>query len=370
MPLTNCFTHYREDYMRAHFPQLDGLRAVAVCLVLLHHFGGPLAAFFDQGYYAVDLFFVISGFLITSILVAEQSGFSSAYYTFVGRRSLRIFPVYYVAIAAMYVMGIGTTHRDIGYLATYTWNYASDRWQGSEIFYLWSLSVEEQFYLFWPVLVLLLRRRLTLLLCATVLIITIGYAQLIFNLFPQLTPYNYTGLINRMGSLGFGAFGAVAMTRFRIPERVCESAALEFGMLLVLVWTQVTQNQLRLPLMGLCSLFLVIKAVRSSFCIWGVKAFLEHRVTQHIGRVSYGIYVYHLPLAFIISVYLFDPIWLQIPFDRFGLLSKLRWNAWIIKLPLFSLLTIGLASVSYRFMERPILALKERWFPVGKLPAG
>ena len=359
-----------KQQVRVHFPQLDGLRAVAVSLVLFHHFGGSLAAFFDQGYYAVDLFFVISGFLITSILVTDQSTVSGAYYTFVGRRSLRIFPVYYVAIATMYVTGIGTTRRDIGYLATYTWNYASDRWQGSEIFYLWSLSVEEQFYLFWPVLVLLLRRRLTLLLCATGLIITIGYAQLIFNLFPQLTPYNYTGLINRMGSLGFGAFGAVTMTRFRIPERVCESAALEFGMLSVLVWTQVTQNQLRLPLMGLCSLFLVIKAVRSSFCIWGVKAFLEHRVTQHIGRVSYGIYVYHLPLAFIISVYLFDPIWLQIPFDRFGLLSKLRWNAWIIKLPLFSLLTIGLASVSYRFMERPILALKERWFPVAKLPAG
>ncbi|MBC7968279.1 MAG: hypothetical protein H7Z17_20425, partial [Fuerstia sp.] len=85
--------------------------------------------------------------------------------------------------------------------------------------------------------------------------------------------------------------------------------------------------------------------------------------------VSYGVYVYHIPLAFVISVYLFDPIWLQIPFDQFGLLSKLRWNAWIIKLPLFSLLTVGLASVSYRFMEKPILALKERWFPVSKIPA-
>ena len=352
--------------VRVHFPQLDGLRAVAVCLVLLHHFGGSLAAFFDQGYYAVDLFFVISGFLITSILVAEQSGFSGAYYTFVGRRSLRIFPVYYVALAAMYVMGIGTTRRDIGYLATYTWNYASDRWQGSEIFYLWSLSVEEQFYLFWPVLVLLLRRRLTLLLCVTVLIITIGYAQLTVNLFPQLSPYNYTGLINRMGSLGFGAFGAVAMTRFRIPERVYESAALEFGMLSVLVWTQVTENHWRLPVMGLCSLFLVIKAVRGSFRMWGVKGLLEHRLTQHIGRVSYGIYVYHIPLAFVISAYVFDPVWLQIPFDQFGLLCKLRWHSWIIKLPLFSLLTLGLASISYRWMEKPILAMKERWFPLRK----
>jgi peptidoglycan/LPS O-acetylase OafA/YrhL len=351
------------EFNRKYFPALDGLRAVAILMVLVHHLGGYIGSFFDAGYYGVDLFFVISGYLITSILVSSKGRFPEAYKTFLGRRTLRIFPIYYLTLAVLYAFNVGATRKGIVYLCTYTWNYARHLWDGSQIHYLWSLSVEEQFYLFWPVVALLLRERMRLLLCLTIVVIAVGYAQLTMNLFPSLAPFNYTGLINRMGSLGLGAFGAVVLCLCRIPNAVYRSVSLEAAVLSVLVWTQATGSKLRFPLMGVCSLFLVLKAVRGEIRIWGFRQLLDSELMQSIGRVSYGIYLYHIPVALLAGAWIVDPIWFNIPFDELGMLSKLRWHSWILKLPLFSGITILLAMASYRWIEKPILACKDLWFP-------
>jgi peptidoglycan/LPS O-acetylase OafA/YrhL len=72
---------------------LDGLRGIAILMVLLEHFGGPVGAFLKSGYFGVDLFFVLSGFLITGILLSEKCCSGAALMSFAGRRSLRIFPL-------------------------------------------------------------------------------------------------------------------------------------------------------------------------------------------------------------------------------------------------------------------------------------
>lgn len=347
---------------RSYFPKLDGLRAIAILLVLVHHFGGYLASFFDAGYYGVDLFFVISGYLITSILLGSAENFGPAYKTFLGRRTLRIFPVYYIALVAMYALSIGSTRENIVYLATYTWNYASQHTDSTEIFYLWSLSVEEQFYLFWPFVVLLLRHRPNVLLALTLLIVAIGYAQLMANIFPAMSPYNYTGLINRMGSLGTGALGAVLIRRGHLPEKIFRNPLLEVVFLVLLVWTQIAEQKVRFPLMGVCSLFLVLKCVHGDFKFPGLTWLLEHGVMQYIGRISYGIYVYHVPIGVLLGAWVVEPLWQQIPFDSLGPLSKLRWHSWLLKLPLYSGAAIMLAAISFRWFEKPILAKKDVWF--------
>ena len=347
-----------------YYPVLDGLRAVAIGLVLLHHFGGYLAEKTgDTGYYGVDLFFVISGYLITSILFRSSGNFSVAYKTFLGRRTLRIFPVYYAALGVMYVANVGTTRDNIAYLLTYTWNYAKGSWHGSEIHYVWSLCVEEQFYLFWPFVVLCLRGRHRLMLASTLFIISVGYAQLMANIFPALAPYNYTGLINRMGSLGIGAFGAIAVCSIRLPRWVSHNLLTEVVVIGILAWTLVTTEKLRFPLMGICSLILVLKATEGRFLIPGLDYLLRHRFTQHVGRVSYGIYVFHIPVAVLLGRYMVEPLWQSIPFDEFGPLNVVRWHSWLIKLPLYSLVTLLLATYSFRWFERPILAKKDVWFP-------
>jgi len=344
-----------------YYPKLDGLRAFAVACVLVEHFGGSLAKFFDQGYYGVDLFFVISGFLITLILVSSTGTFSAAYRRFLGRRALRIFPLYYGVVIIVCLMNVSTSRDNWLYLVTYTWNYAPNN--EGPVFYLWSLSVEEQFYLFWPLIVLLFRRRLNCLMVATGAVIAIGYGQLLFNLVPSISMYNYTGLINRMGSLGMGALAATLLSARRIPSGLLTSVCVESATFIGLFWSQVSVSGWRFPVMGLCSSVLVLKAVQGEFRVPGVESLLRNSKLQQFGRVSYGIYLFHVPIKLFLDHYVFNPVWLSLPFESFGLLSKLRWHSWMVKLPLYSGLAWLLATVSYQWFERHVLAFKDIWFP-------
>ncbi len=249
-----------------HYPAIDGLRAIAISLVILEHFGGQLPKYFCAGYYGVDLFFVISGYLITGILLRSDGGFATAFRTFMGRRILRIFPLYYFAILLFWLSAFGSTRDDVGWLLTYTWNYPAALRKGDNwLFYLWSLSVEEQFYIFWPLVVLTLRGRAAMLMNLTMLIVLVSYGQLMYDIFPAISPWNYTGLINRMGSLGLGSLAAVAITIRRVPAAVLQNAAIELVIWLMLTWALVFSSALRAPILGVCSTMLVIKASVGSF---------------------------------------------------------------------------------------------------------
>jgi len=351
-----------------YFRELDGLRAFAITLVIIEHFGGPLGSFYSGGYYGVDLFFIISGFLITSILLKSQdSSFWEAYRMFMGRRVLRIFPIYYLALFIFYAVDFASSRADIGWLVTYTWNYAAV-WNKNELFYLWTLSVEEQYYLFWPLLVFALRYRTRTLFAITLLIVVIGYGQLLFDLFPTLTPSNYTGLFNRMGSLGLGSAGAIAVSRGWNLNVLSESLSIEIVTIGVLAWalTASSNCNVRLPFLGLCSLIIVLKAVIGEFKIRQIGAVLSSNIAVFIGRVSYGIYIIHWPLGIMLTIYVFDPVWLQIDFSNLGHLENLRRHSWIFKLPMVYVATVVVAYFSYRYFEKPFLNLKDRWFPIGQ----
>ena len=150
-------------------PSLDGLRAIAIGLVLIEHLRGTagfaaLTVFDDieLGRLGVRIFFVISGFLITSLLVQESRATGRVdLWGFYLRRAFRIFPAFYtyvIAVAILDAMGVVAT-RSGDYLAaiTYTANYHHDH--GWPLGHIWSLSVEEQFYVVWPAIVLIVGRR-------------------------------------------------------------------------------------------------------------------------------------------------------------------------------------------------------------------
>lgn len=350
-------------------PRIDGLRFIAISLVLVHHLGGSLAGSMQGGYYGVDLFFVISGYLITGILVRDKGhNFGESYRAFVGRRALRIFPAYYALIIILLIINFGPTRELFPWLATYTFNYPSAlierAHEPNEIFYLWSLSVEEQFYLLWPPLVILLRNRKPALFAATAIIVLIGYSQISHNIFPALTPYNYTGTINRMGSLGLGAMGAIWVSWRPLSSRIFRNLAIEVAVVALTLTTLFVSFPYRYVLMGPCSLFLVLKAGNFDFQIKPLESVLTSRSAVFIGAISYGIYLYHVPVGVLLNEHMFDYFWLAIPFDSFpGKLEKLRWHSWIIKFPVYSGFTILLAWASFRWFESPILKLKDRWFP-------
>ena len=150
---------------------LDGVRGIAILLVVLFHlpmqpgWGGALGLTLPFGWMGVQLFFVLSGFLITRILISSKEQPFGAYLRrLYVRRVLRIFPLYYGFLLALGAVYLATAlpeplERYWPYLATFTWNWtrADAAWEESNRFvHLWSLSVEEQFYLVWPALVVLL----------------------------------------------------------------------------------------------------------------------------------------------------------------------------------------------------------------------
>ena len=151
--------------------QLDTVRAVAVGMVIVSHWAPRTTTFWFSGYVGVQLFFVISGFLITGILLdarrkADKFGIprSAALKSFYVRRFLRIFPLFYATLAIALLLGFPTVRASIGWLVLYLSNALfaiRGRWIG-EIAHFWSLSVEEQFYLVWPVLILFTPKRLLL----------------------------------------------------------------------------------------------------------------------------------------------------------------------------------------------------------------
>jgi peptidoglycan/LPS O-acetylase OafA/YrhL len=354
-------------------PRLDGLRCVAISLVLFEHFGWRGGSVL-LGYYGVDLFFVISGFLITGILLKEPEGSTgTALKRFFGRRALRIFPPYYLLLVVLLAFDVSTARAMWAPLFTYTFNYAvvlhNEAHGESPLFYLWSLSVEEQFYLIWPTLILGMKHRRRLLALLILAVVAAGYSQLLWNIVPPMERFNYTGLFNRMGSLGLGAFGAVYVARRNPPRVVFLNPWMELACLAVLVFAVGWASPCRSVLMGLGSLFLVIKAARFRFQTPGLDRILTHRSVVYVGMISYGIYLYHLPLGNVFTPYLFDPVWKAVPFSDLGVLEKLRWHSWLIKVPLYGGLSIAIAAASHRWFETPILRLKDRWFPVNQKPA-
>src|SRR6266550_2788258 len=177
--------------LSSRIASLDGLRGCAILLVLLFHFTARapyptdhasirLQSVFDLGWSGVDLFFVLSGFLITGLLI-DAKGSAGYFKVFYARRALRILPLYYGTLVVMFVLPYLLTSvmnptyitpfRDQiwywGYLQNY--HYLTNAW--SDIAGpFWTLAIEEQFYLVWPLVVLLLSRKHLLRLCFAVIV--------------------------------------------------------------------------------------------------------------------------------------------------------------------------------------------------------
>ncbi len=356
-----------------HKPLLDGVRGVAILMVLLEHFGGPVGSSIHSGYFGVDLFFVLSGFLITGILLSEHGFAGGALWRFLGRRVLRIFPLYYVLLAVLWMFNFSFVRRELGWFAAYVWNYrvteiTDGNWLLGEIppAYPWSLSVEEQFYVFWPFVVLSLCARPLVFRLVSGAIIVMAFVQITFGLFPAIAQWDYTGLPTRMGALALGGLVAsIGKTGKvgRLPKWVVVLAG--FGAFALMpcggAW--------RLPIVTiLLSLVVHAAASGSTGLIWVDRVLCNKRL-RFLGRISYGVYLLHIPIAYYFIMYCFDPWWKALDWESFGVFEKIRWHSWLVKLPVCSLLSVAVATLSYYRFEKPILSLKDLWFSGKRLGA-
>ncbi len=349
-----------------HVKQIDGLRFIAVFLVLIEHFATSVGKHFEAGFYGVDLFFTISGFLITGILINAKEPFFTAYKKFLGRRTLRIFPLYYAVVFVLYIMHHPTVQQYIVNFLTYTYNYAWVAYNipGNSAAHFWSLSVEEQFYLFWPLLMLLLRQNKNALQILFVTLLLICAAQFCFHIFPKIQPYNVSGLFPRAYSLVMGGMGAFLIQQGKLPYKLLENKIIEILVFITLVATLLISKggDIQYIICPVCSLFIVLKASHKGFTVKGFDNFLNNSKIIYIGTISYGIYIFHYPLGDYLTQYIFDPVWNKINFAALGKLNALKYNSWIIKLPLYTLASIVLAHFSFNYFEKPILKLKDKFF--------
>jgi peptidoglycan/LPS O-acetylase OafA/YrhL len=296
-------------YTNNHVKALDGLRGIAVILVVLYHCFNfdTLHIITKIGWIGVDLFFVLSGFLITGILLDTKHE-SHSYRNFIGRRTLRIFPLYYLIIFLFFLVTklSSIDHFNIlinnqAYFWTYTQNlfFAFKGWpQGSpHLNHFWSLAIEEQFYLFWPALILTVNERNVLRISIFLILICIALRNLV-----PLYPFSYVFTLTRMDGLLVGGILAILIRKNKaLLERIIPAlfaASFSIIMAIYLFTHSFADNNPLFIKIGYtlfdvffgCLIIMLFDAGKYGRILRG---FTESKYLIFFGKYSYGIYVYH-----------------------------------------------------------------------------
>jgi peptidoglycan/LPS O-acetylase OafA/YrhL len=343
---------------------LDGIRGIAILLVLFYHLHVPL---FDMGWCGVDLFFVLSGFLITSILL-NTKGSPSYFSSFYARRMLRIFPLYFSFLFAYFCVFIPVAHH-FGRAADFTtagqfwyWFYLQNWWNGAGheipwLSHLWSLAVEEQFYLVWPLLVFLLSRR-ALAYCSAVSIVGCLLLRVIFVHHHALPELIHRATVFRIDTLALGGVLAVLVAR-GIRGTHLKYPAL-FGIVLLGIGLHWVPAQSRLMItvgytgIATASAYLVFHAVTNTGSSEYVCRVLRSGLLRRLGKYSYGMYVLHLPIVRSLSSSR-DAVMSHFGYQP-GTLANEGVSWFAIALGCFA--SYGAALLSWHLVEKHFLRLK------------
>jgi len=352
-----------------YLPALDGVRGIAVLLVVWSHFPyvtdsavsmsiWKVGQALRVGYFGVDLFFVLSGFLITRILLNElqQTG-RICYQNFYIKRILRIFPIYYLCVA-VFAVCFDWNWDLLGSLLSYTFNwYKPFHVESIALEHTWSLSVEEQFYLLWPPLLAVLPRRSRGVATGFVIpAVSVGIALLISASFESSLAANiiYMSTATRMISLSLGAYLALiefAGGRLKTWQSVsiltagaavllCDNVARGVHVLGPggLYWSAALLGYAMVSCGAVATL---IFSDRKAVAL--VKDLLILGPLRYIGKISYGLYLYHLLILFLMNI---APYQVQSGGTSVG------------RLMAAATLTFVVAHLSYQYLERPLLGLK------------
>jgi peptidoglycan/LPS O-acetylase OafA/YrhL len=361
----------------SYIPQFDGLRGLSILAVFIAHSefvrALPHAGFLEYGRLGVDLFFVLSGFLITGILLDSREN-PHYFRNFYARRVLRIWPLYYLLLMAIFLVlplfvssTRGTARHTWPFFVLYIQNLFVHLPTPFGLEPTWSLAIEEQFYITWPLLVALLRKRtLALVLLCTVAVSLslriIGYefgASLKFV-------HNFT--FCRLDAIAFGSLSAIWLRSKGCTLELWNRRARQFmalGLVGVFAARLLFGQQstvLSYTLIAICFTSFLGVSLTSECQTSLLGTFLTTRALRYVGKISYGLYLLHMPIFLLVGNY-----------ARQRMLSS-HFPATINIL--ITLLQFGVAfaaaATSWRFFETPILRLKAL-FPSGsrmKSPQG
>jgi peptidoglycan/LPS O-acetylase OafA/YrhL len=340
-------------------PQLDGLRAIAICAVLAQHL---FETHFHGAWVGVDIFFVLSGFLITSILISEHERTGAiSFKNFYGRRALRLLPALLIGITLTGLLTlVGMTPfksaEAFGHAAVaalfYFANFVNHETMGTLV-HTWSLSVEEQFYLLWPIVLTLIVLRLkpiSRIAVVMTLIATFAATRWYFEAEHESWWNLYRWFHTRADELMAGALIALLSASWpeRIPvlARTLKIPAYAAAAFLAYIFVTANADQRWLYQWG----FVAIAAC-CALVVFSVQFDLRNPVARvlqtkplvWLGKRSYGVYVYHVPVIWAIAHQV------HFPAGTVGMVLAL-----LTKIAA----TFALSWASYRWIESPALGLK------------
>lgn len=343
-----------------YIKQLDGIRAIAALMVMFFHFFKNIEAnsqFYSAikkisifGQTGVSLFFVLSGFLITRILLStkEKKNYFKNFYL---RRALRIFPLYYLFLIIYYFLIPSISNFQFVpfnqqiYYWIYIQNFAiTFNWKNSGPDHFWSLAVEEHFYLFWPLMVYFIQYQKIKL--GLLLIIILAFISRLFFIENKIDVFYFT--LTRMDELALGALLASFEKDGKLNYAKTKIFFISIVILMVptiILWIHTTgkSNSLiqlfkfnLISLIYFCLVGLTVCLKNENF----LNKILKSKFFIYTGKISYGLYVYH-PLCFFMTSVLLKVTNVSISFF------------------LSFLLTYLIASLSYYFYESYFISLKK-----------
>jgi peptidoglycan/LPS O-acetylase OafA/YrhL len=354
---------------RPHYPAVDGLRGLAIITVVVYHNFGFINKYLFFGWLSVDLFFVISGFLITDILLGAVGG-KNFLRNFYYRRVLRIFPLYYLSLILFLIVlpklpiesGIKYYTDNQAWLWAYlqNWLYIFRPPENTNTLnHLWSLAVEEQFYLLWPLAILVLKKPKHLLLFISLLLsATIGLRLWIWMYhLPGFAYYNlYT--FTRIDGICIGCMVALLLKidpgflKKYTTGIVLFFAIMNFAFFFINRYYQFSFPYLALVgyttfamLLGL----LLNKAISAENKL--INVIFNIPLLKFFSKISYGFYVFHWPVYLLLSPYLSS--W----GSKFLTGTLLEFSVSLLA----TLLAIGISWLSFNYYEKYFLKLKDKF---------
>ncbi len=364
-----------------HMPALDGVRGLAILMVFAVHYGEILdygskfdhlvSRGLDPFWSGVDLFFVLSGFLITGILL-DTKGSPDYFSRFYWRRAVRIVPLYFAFLTFVFLMMRPfyqlVLHRDLWagespwWYVTYMANWKANHADGdAHISHLWSLAVEEQFYLVWPLIIFLCSRRRFAVVCAVVAASALAIRTVLVALHaPNSAIYRLT--VTRMDALAIGAFAAfIARGRWADAARRFTAPVGALALLLVTgIGIHARSLDFGNPLtqtVGTSALDLTYGCLVYAAAAWngtGPLTPLGWGWLRAVGRYSYCIYVIHMTPHLILMKHANAFI------DRMPLILQ---SVARLSYPVVMFLGVfAVAKFSWHYFEAPLLKLKDAPF--------
>jgi len=331
--------------MKGHIFELDGLRAIAVTLVIISHWlpENHFLNILPNGAIGVHLFFVLSGYLITDILFSSR-GKQNAIKNFYIRRSLRIFPIYYLLLLVLFIGSyfsalVANTNIRVGllYHLTYTSNiyFSIHSWDGV-LSPLWSLSVEEQFYLVWPSLILFVHQKHLLRVILVFMDVGVG-CMFLFNGLASaiLTPPLF---------FSFGLGGLLSWFRTYRKELLPN---FNYTLNIVALFSlALFAYHLYKPSAFPLTIFIDVLSLWAINWAINNRSFLSTPPLVYVGKISYGLYLYHNLIPSLITEPFIQPYVPGVPY---------------VSQVVSFLILLAVAWASFRFIETPFLNLKERF---------